>query len=75
MVAAKKDLRGEARLQNGVLEYWNIGVLGLEPITPPLRHSITPIPMRRLSAPFDNAQGDRPMRLFQQPASEGFEVH
>jgi hypothetical protein len=29
------------------MEYWNIGVLGLKPITPPLYHSITPVPMRR----------------------------
>jgi hypothetical protein len=39
-MAAERDLRGEARLQkNGVLEYWNIGVLGLEAITPSLHYS------------------------------------
>lgn len=61
--AAQKDLTGEARRQNGVLEYWNTGVLVLNPS---LRHSMTPVPMRRLSAPFDDAQGNRNMRS-QQP--------
>jgi hypothetical protein len=39
--------------KNG-LECWSNGVLGLEPITPPLQYSI---PTRRLSAPFDNVLG------------------
>src|SRR5688572_5222914 len=48
---------------------WSVGVLGLEPITP-LRHSITPVPMRRLSARFGKAQGNRRwhMSFFQQAA-------
>ena len=40
--------------------------MGLEPITPPLQDSSTPVLMRRLSA-------TKPMRLFQQPASEANE--
>jgi hypothetical protein len=40
---------------------WSVGVLGLESTVPPLHHSN---PMRRSSAPFDNAQGDRHMILF-----------
>jgi hypothetical protein len=50
------------------------GLLSFKSVIPLLHHSITPVSTnvgaRRLSAPFDDAQGNRVkhMRLFQQPA-------
>src|SRR5687767_952569 len=55
----KRNFRLLKKISEARREHNSIGVMGLEPITPPLRHFNTTSPDEAIDVPFGEAQGNR----------------